>query len=311
MSELDPLEELADRYRNEGYEVVVRPRPEELPPFFANSDVLLLAVKGGEYRAVHPPPQPAGTAPDHGRPPVTSGREPDAMHLRTLLAEAERCLRAGAIEAALLLSWSVLEAALREAVRQPGTAFIRPPMPRDLLREAARSRILSPEELSTVEQVWHLRTMVAHGLRPDLLPADPVTELISIARRLIAAPPSESAPEQGAALNSVSYGYGIRQVGELLPLASQANRVLSDVIGPTAGQVSAEWDRTEDTRGRTIVTLRLSDPTGAVTGTFTPDDLRAYPILRNRLFRLWGDLLQVRNHQQLQGLGASSGREGD
>ncbi len=54
MSKPDPLEELADRYKKDGYEVIVQPSSEDLPPFFANSDVLMLAFKDGEYLAFHP-----------------------------------------------------------------------------------------------------------------------------------------------------------------------------------------------------------------------------------------------------------------
>jgi hypothetical protein len=299
MNEPDPLQELADRYSQDGYRVIVHPHPEDLPPFFANSDILLLAFKGGEYVAFHPAP---AEAPATDRPARMSAREPDAMHMRTLLMEAERCLRAGAVEAALLLAWSVTEAALREIAREPNTAYARQPMPRDLIRAAARLGKLSPPDIETLEHSWQLRTVIAHGLRPDALPPELVQSLIDLARRLVAAP-AEPGPEPSSDLRSVGYGYGIRQAGDLLPLAAHANRALSEVLGPSAGLVAAEWDRTEDTRGRPLITLRLADHTGAVTGAFAPDELRSYPALRNRLYRLWGDLLQVRNHQQLQELG--------
>jgi hypothetical protein len=233
------------------------------------------------------------------------------MHLRALLAEAERCLRTGALEATLLLAWSVLEAALRQAVRAHHQPLRRPPLPRDLLREAGRLNLLTDPEFVTLDQALNLRNMVAHGLEPDILPAEAVLATIQIARRLTAGPPDESGSEGFSGLKSVKYGYGIRQAGELLTLAAQANRVLAEVLGASAGLVSAEWDRTADTRMATVVTLRISDSTGSVTGTFAPDDLRSYPVLRNRLYRLWGDLLQVRNHQLLQELGAGTGREGE
>jgi hypothetical protein len=233
------------------------------------------------------------------------------VHLRALLAEAQRSLLAGALEAALLLAWSVVEAALRQAVRPPHAAFLRPPMPRDLLREAERRGILLPPEVATLESSWNLRNMVSHGLRPDVLPPEVVQALIDVARRLTAAPASENGDADTSGLKAVRYGYGVRQAGDLLALVSSANRVLSEVLGASAGLVSAEWDRTEDARGRPIVTLRLSDFTGAVTGTFAANELRSYPVLRNRLYSLWGDLLQVRNHRQLQELSAGHGRQGE
>jgi hypothetical protein len=305
MSKLDPLEELADRYRREGWEVIVRPQPEELPPFFASVDIELLAAKNGEYRGIHSP-QTATTSTTP--PPISSGREPDTIHLRVLLTEAQRSLRNGALEAALLLTWSVIEACLREAVRQPGTAFLRPPMPRELIREAAQRHILSPADRAILESSWNLRTMVSHGLRPDVLPPEAVQSLIDIARRLTSTPPSEIDKADTSGLKRVSYGYGVRQPAELRALVFSANRVLSEVLASSASLISAEWDRTEDARGQSIVTLRLSDFTGAVTGTFAINELRSYPILRDRLNSLWGDLLQIRNHYQLQALGAEQGR---
>ncbi len=231
------------------------------------------------------------------------------MHMRTLLAEAERSLRSGAIEAALLLAWSVVEAALREATRYPNTAYVRPPMPRELIQTAAERGILSPHDLLVIDSAWQIRNVVSHGLRPDALPPDLVRTLIDLARHLIVAPP-ETGPESHSNLRNVGYGYGIRQSGDLLPLASRATLALSNVLGPSSGVVAAEWDRAEGPGGETVVTLRLSDNAGAVTGTFTPEDLKSPKILKNRLYRLWGDLLQIRNHQQLAELGAGSGREG-
>jgi hypothetical protein len=214
------------------------------------------------------------------------------------------------VEASLLLAWSVTEAALREAVRKPNTPYARPPMPAELIREAPSLGSIPPQDIIVLERSWQLRNVVAHGLRPEALPPDLVQSLIELARRLIAAP-AGAGPEPGSELKSVRYGYGIRQTGDLLLLTAQANRALSEVLGPSTSVVSAEWDRNEDTHGRPMITLRLSDQTGAVTGTFTPDDLRSPPGLKRRFYRLWGDLLQVRNHQQLQEFGAGYGREGD
>jgi hypothetical protein len=100
---------------------------------------------------------------------------------------------------------------------------------------------------------------------------------------------------------NVTYRDGAGERGEGHRLLQQATARLEEVVGSSAGQVQAEWNRTKDSRGRTIYTLRLSDWTGTVSADFAPDELQSSS-LRYRLLRLWGDLLQVRSHKLLEGL---------
>jgi hypothetical protein len=90
-------------------------------------------------------------------------------------------------------------------------------------------------------------------------------------------------------------------------LLQQASRTLEEILGQSGSLVTAEWDRGEDDRGRTLYILRISDWTGSATAVFAPADLEHAGHLRSRLYRLWGDLLQVRSHYQLQELADSSG----
>lgn len=78
------------------------------------------------------------------------------------------------------------------------------------------------------------------------------------------------------------------------PLEEWTNR-LDDMLGSLADPVSAEWDRTQDARGRPLYTLTISDPTGRVSATFTPAELRSNDPLLSRLRDLWGDLLEKRS----------------
>src|ERR1022692_4495088 len=80
MPDRDPLEEFADHYRQDGYEVVVRPKPDALPAFLANSEVLIFARKGREYLAIHPKPQEAAAS-SHELGQPAMAREPDAEYL--------------------------------------------------------------------------------------------------------------------------------------------------------------------------------------------------------------------------------------
>ena len=52
MSERDPLEALAEDYRGEGYDVIVRPPRSALPAFLEYSDIDLLARMGDQLVAI-------------------------------------------------------------------------------------------------------------------------------------------------------------------------------------------------------------------------------------------------------------------
>jgi hypothetical protein len=110
---------------------------------------------------------------------------------------------------------------------------------------------------------------------------------------------------------NIAYSESARQWGEGYTLLQQATMRLEEIGGPSAGQVKAEWDRAEDSRGRTIYTLRLSDWTGAVSAAFAPEELRNSTHMRYRLLRLWGDLLQVRSDKLLQDLTGNGSQAGE
>ena len=105
----------------------------------------------------------------------------------------------------------------------------------------------------------------------------------------------------------VIYHDRAKQGREEYGLLQQATRRLEEVVGESPDLVTAEWDRTEDAEGRTVLTLRLSDWTGWVTAVFAPDELESATHLRSRFYSLLGDLLQIRSSKQLQEL-MGSGR---
>ena len=108
----------------------------------------------------------------------------------------------------------------------------------------------------------------------------------------------------------VTYSDRAKQGGQGRVLLQQATKRLEEVLGPSGLWVKAEWDCTEDGRGKTICTLRVSDWEGEVVADFTPDELRVYGHDLYRWRRLWGDLLQIRSEQQLAELTLSSVGEG-
>jgi hypothetical protein len=102
---------------------------------------------------------------------------------------------------------------------------------------------------------------------------------------------------------SVTFSKAINSESELGPLIQRAYQKLVDVIGPTAESVSAEWDIERDAKDRPVIRLDLSDFTKAhARARFAPDELADERRLSDRLYKIWGDLLQDRSHQQLNHL---------
>jgi hypothetical protein len=101
---------------------------------------------------------------------------------------------------------------------------------------------------------------------------------------------------------TVTYTDKARQWGEGYVLLQQATKRLEEVLGESAGLVSAEWDRSQDTRRRILYTLKLSDFTGQVSANFAPDELESPSHMRFCLLGLWGDLLQKRSDEQVKKL---------
>ena len=87
---------------------------------------------------------------------------------------------------------------------------------------------------------------------------------------------------------------GIRQAPVSHGVFEQAVKALEEVIGESASPVTAEWDQGEDSLGRSVIILRLSDFSGSVTGVFEPKEFERLSDLRQRFRLLWGDLLQIR-----------------
>jgi len=93
-----------------------------------------------------------------------------------------------------------------------------------------------------------------------------------------------------------------KQWGEGYGKLQSATKNIEELLGQAAEQVTAEWDRAEDAQGHLVPTLRLSDWTGFASAVFAPDELESPSHMRNRLNRLWGDLLQIRSSKQLRDL---------
>jgi len=103
-------------------------------------------------------------------------------------------------------------------------------------------------------------------------------------------------------MKTIRFGDALQEFSEEFALARNASEILPEILGPSASLVEAEWGLENDLKGRALITLRLKDFTGEVVGKFAPDELRSPSQTSFRLYRLWGDLLQVQNEMQLKAL---------
>jgi hypothetical protein len=88
---------------------------------------------------------------------------------------------------------------------------------------------------------------------------------------------------------------------DLKSAVDRATELLAEEMGASASTAKAEWSLTQDTRSRELIELRVSDWTGTVGYRFAPDELTNRNHMQYRLHRLWGDLLMVRSHVQMDG----------
>lgn len=96
---------------------------------------------------------------------------------------------------------------------------------------------------------------------------------------------------------TVAFGDRLGQRTPELALAENAHRVLLDLIGPTAEEVSVEWNDAEDDRRRTPIRVRITDPVipWSVSTILHSKDWEEPAWLQIHLAQLWGSLLQARS----------------
>ena len=112
-------------------------------------------------------------------------------------------------------------------------------------------------------------------------------------------------------MRTVDVDRGIQAAPELSALVRRANEFLESQLGRSSKLVSATWRLLRDDRESSHVRLEVSDQTGRVEAVFTPDDLKNEWQMQGRIIRLWGDLLQIRSHREIEELlGVPTAAEG-
>ncbi len=205
------LDQLADRYKDQGYRVIVGPTPQDLPSFATHFKVEIIGLRngGGVLVSVKKNRQEMAADGDLANyASVTSAQpgwrydlavleseDPFAWELRgaeeaseELIKEhveaAKRLVSEGQFSAACLIAWAGFEAAMRRRMRQVAEPVGGGTVPRTLLNELYSGGILSAQDFRQLERSYELRNRLAHGFRSQA-DAATVQFLISATQRLL------------------------------------------------------------------------------------------------------------------------------
>jgi hypothetical protein len=214
------LQQVAERYRAEGYDVRVKPNPEELPPFATDFDVDILAtspngsvlVRAEETREAlrHDDQLSRAAKVTNSQPgwqfdvvilrPDTSGlkgsraaKEPSPEYISQLLDNATVLMEKGYLQAAYPVAWGALEAALRRATCEQKIEFPSAD-PVVLLRTAYSSGLITFEEFQRLEEARKVRSSLVHGFELPSVDVSLFTDVVKVARRMLT---GEGAPVGG------------------------------------------------------------------------------------------------------------------
>lgn len=201
--------ELAEEYRRRGYAVIEAPSQEQLPDFLAGYHPDLLIRKGEEAIIVAVKTRASLTKEPHirelarllrTRPNWTfelvivgdgeQWRAPEGARpfvredILNNTAAAEHLLEAGYAEAALLLAWSAVEAAVRLLTEEEQIVLDRL-MPLSVLKQAVMHGVISREEYRLLTKIVEYRNALIHGFKPSHFEPTYVTDLTSTTKRLL------------------------------------------------------------------------------------------------------------------------------
>jgi len=203
---------VADRFRSLGYKVVLRPTPDELPPFAKDFKLELLATrddgsvlvsaKADAIEVETDPNLPRYALVNDQQPgwrfdlyvlapetqPIPENREakePSEEDIGRSLAEVERMFQAGFVAQAVSAAWAVLESAMRQRLRAAGEQAGWGTTPRTMLNELFSSGLISTADLRHLEKLLQLRTAIVHGFALESVDPNAVRRLVETARRML------------------------------------------------------------------------------------------------------------------------------
>ena len=205
------LEQVAERYRVQGYSVIQNPTPDDLPSFAKNFKVEILATRPDGNVLASAKATPAEFDNDknlayyadiiaaqqgwrydvfvlgsQSASPIPGDiADSSDDEIERTLASADHLLVAGFSPQALVVSWAALEAAMRQKLRSLGEKTEWGTSPRSLINELLSSGGVTRGEFQELEGFFRMRNAVAHGYSGQKVDPNSVRSLTSIARRLL------------------------------------------------------------------------------------------------------------------------------
>ena len=220
------LKQVADAYRVQGYDVIVQPRPDQLPAFANDFRIEIVGRRGGEGVLVAVRKNRDELAADSGMQrfaeitgsqpgwrfdfAILEAENPNAREIRGArefsvdditrsLEQAKNLSHAGFTRAAVISAWAALEAAMRMRLRAFGQKAGWGSLPRQMVKELYSAGLLSPDEFRRVEIANQFRNQAVHGFVPQSAePGDSEAELVQVLNDLADRLVIESQPAKQA-----------------------------------------------------------------------------------------------------------------
>jgi hypothetical protein len=209
------LNRVAERYRSQGYQVMVRPGPDALPPFAKDFHVEILARRADTNVLASAKASPSEMQADpnlstyaeviekhpgwrydvfvvgpdaEATPEKADVKAQSEEEIRGGLDDAERMLRGGFIAQSVIAAWAALESAMRHRLRGQGSEAGWGTSPRTMLNELVSSGVLSISVFRDLERLFQLRNIIVHGFSAPAIEPGAVQFLVDTARRLLDEP---------------------------------------------------------------------------------------------------------------------------
>jgi hypothetical protein len=207
------LNQVADRYRSQGYQVIVHPEPKNLPDFAKTFQVEIVARRPDGSALVSAKKNPmeleadrnlskyAETTEqqkgwrfdvvvlgpdDESKLPFTrEASEPSDDDFRNQFEIVSRLLDANVNQQAFVLAWSMLEAAMRRRLQAEGEDAGWGTSPRTMLNELLSVGAFNHSVFRKLESLFQARSAIIHGFTLPGIERSAVAFILDQAQRLL------------------------------------------------------------------------------------------------------------------------------
>ncbi|HLN32368.1 MAG TPA: hypothetical protein VK395_31860 [Gemmataceae bacterium] len=206
------LNQVADRYRVQGYQVILRPGPDDLPEFAKDFKVEIVAKRAdgcilASAKKNQSDLEADGEIPRYAEitenqpcwrfdiivlgfesqpiPDKREAKEPSEEDIRRALEDVERMLQVGFIQQALIAAWAVLETAMRRRLQAEEEEVGWGSSPRTMLNELYSGGVLQSSAFRELETLYQVRSALVHGFTTPIIENSAVQFLVDTARMLL------------------------------------------------------------------------------------------------------------------------------